>query len=320
MTRRLIITAILLLASIDGFAEERVTLFEGFDLKLQRLTDAMTDKKSCALFVTAHPVYLSIQGPADVTIWPHAEDLFLAFDGEHLVRIGDSPAEGLKYLSKRNGLVPADAKQAARIVKALAAKTPVKIRYIAWPSHDPGDVTVSAPAFAYVWGIAEKQCGWPSLGVPAELPPAEISVYHSKDNDGYAAVSVESNKDLTLVRDAARHGSACTIHVGVHDTVSVKNGSWNSRQNKGELIVRDQAGKVVFEEKFPPFDGGPPGGTRWAKAEDAALAMWSVAPLGSVSVVGNSYEIENVPLYGFREMWNWGLENCPLPKLATSSP
>jgi hypothetical protein len=307
-------------AGIAADADERVVLFEGFGMKLEQITDAMTDKTGCALFVENGPIYLSVEGRSKVTVWSRSDDVHFAPDGKHLVRVGTGTPAPLTYVPKRKGLSAPEA-VAAQIVKALASGQPVKLRYVDWPSYEESDVTVDAPTFAYVWGKAVKQCGWPSLGIPAELPEAKLSVYEPTDegSTGYAAVSVAGNGDLGLNKGFDKFGGGCHISLGVHETIGRQGGRWITRAvdlgGHTKITVRDQDGAVVFERRVPTSYEDAVRGTRWPDAEEAAKAMWKAAPLGTVSITGGTYAKENVPLYGFRELWTWGLQKCAFPAL-----
>jgi len=303
-------------------ADDRVTLFEGFDLKLEQITDAMTDANTCALFVENGPIYFSVEGRSKVTIWPNSDDVHFAPDGKHLIRIGNATPSQLTYVSKRKALSVAETPLAAQVVKALAARESIKVRFVDWPSYENTDVTVEALAFAYVWSMAEKQCGWPTLGVPAQLPEPKLSVYEPTEEDsaGYATVAVPGNRDLALKKGFNKYGGGCHISVGVHDVVGMQGGRWTSGTvdlaGRTKITVRDSSGAVTFEGKVPTRYGmSATRGTDWDLGKEAEQAMWTAAPLGTVSIMGGTYPKENVPLYGFRELWSWGIQKCGFPSL-----
>lgn len=310
----------LCLLSTFASADDRSVVFEGFDLKVEQVTDAMTDAKTCALFVESGWIYLSVESPSKVTIFSNNERLHFSPDDKHLVRIGsDAPGE-LSFVANRNAL---SATNGAEIVKALAAGRPITIRYFDWPSHESQDVTVEAPAFAYAWGKSEKQCGWPGLGVSGELPGAKLSVHEStvEGHEGYARVSVAGNQKLGLTKGFDEYGGGCHIAVGNNETVGMQAGRWTSAKldfgGRAKLTVRDQVGAVILEAGFPtePTIGSSTQGNKWDRGEAVARAMWQVAPLGTVSVTGTSYEEKNLSLYGFRELWQWGKQKCSFPSL-----
>src|SRR4051794_33403248 len=104
---------LLLLSAVQASADERVALFEGFDMRLEKITDAMTDARTCALFVHDGPIYFSIEGRSKVTIWADSDDVHFAPDGKHLVRIGSSMPVPLTYVPKRKALSASESALAA---------------------------------------------------------------------------------------------------------------------------------------------------------------------------------------------------------------
>jgi hypothetical protein len=307
---------------IQPRADDRNTLFEGLGLRLVSIVDSMTDKKQCALFVSPEygPIYLSIEGPDKVTIWPKKEGLLFASDAEHLVRIGEFPAFKLQVLTKRNGLAVSDSTDAASLVKALAKGERVRVRYVEWPSYEKVDVEPSNFALPYVWSIASEKCGWPSLGMPAELPPAKLDIYQSQepDNKGYARITVNGNRDLGLLKGFDKYGGGCQILMGVHETVGIKGRIWMNDlvdlNGRTKFVVRDKSGGIIFESKVPT-EYGRSSTNPWPAGEQAVRAMWQVAPFGTAILDKGGYEEQKVMLYGFKEVWSWGVQNCSLPSL-----
>ncbi|MEA2237575.1 MAG: hypothetical protein QOC81_2299 [Thermoanaerobaculia bacterium] len=311
--------------AIDSRCDDRVVLYQGLDIKLERITDSMTDAKTCAMFLESGPVYLSVEGKTKVTVWPNSEDIHFAPDGKHLLRIGTASPIRLLYIPKRNALAAPDAIAANQIVKALATHQTVKLRYVAWPSYAEQDLDVELPAFAFVWAKAEKQCGWSGLGVPGTLPTPKLSTYlpEEEGSAGYASVSIQGNRDLGLTKGFDKYGGGCHITLGVHETIGIFKGRWTTRTvdiaGNTKIIVRDQDGAVVFEGKVPTDYGMDAiGGTDWSLAQDIAKALWAAAPLGTISITGSSYPKESVPLYGFRELWSWGMQSCSFPEVQST--
>jgi hypothetical protein len=319
--RSLSLAALLFVASTLQ-AADAVTFFEGFGMSVDESVDAMTDVKSCTMYLESYPILLSIEGKSRLGIWPNIDNLLFAFDGKHLIRVGTAPAVSLAYVSKKRALVPKDAATAAQVIKALATQKTVKIRFADWPGYKDHDVTVESPAFAYVYGIARKRCGWPSLGVSEELPPAKLFLYESKDpgSEGYATNHVEGNQDLGVKKNFDKYGGGCHITIGIHDTLGMQGGKWVSglgnANGKAEMIVRDGDGKIVTLTSLPKagLSGAP-----WPDAEKVARAMWNAGVLGTVSITGTSYPKEKVSLYGFRELWAWGMERCAFPSLEAAA-
>lgn len=318
MTKLALVFIAALFASA-AHADERERLFEGMGIKLDKITDSMTDKTECVMFVDHGPIYLGIT-PSRVNIFSNSDELLFAFDSKHLLRVGDGKPVTLTYLTKQNGLQVSDAPTVANVQKALAARTPVKVRFFDWPSHDQHDRDIVSPAFAYAWGKAEKGCGWKSLGVPAELPKAELRVYTpaGEENAGYAKLSVEGHDALGLQKNWDRYGGGCHLTVGLRETIGMMGGRWtNATVDLGgskRIVIRDADGKVLFDEKVPnTYDPEmTKRGNPWEPAKRAASVMWEAAPHGSVSIE-SGYVEKSAMLYGFRELWTWGVEKCGFP-------
>lgn len=286
-------------------ADERSTLFKGFGLKLERIVDSMTDERRCALFVdedsafgvSAKPVYLAIQGPKKVVIWPRAEGLLFAADAKHLLRIGSDPPRTVTPLTKRNGLT-VDGSLAIALIKALASREKVRLRFVKWPSHDSVDVELGNHAVAYVWGRAAKDCGWPPLAIAPELPVPQLVI--EEESGGSADASVSGNAQLRLRREIEKYSRKCHLTFGMRRVASFTNGRLSSPPEK--LTVRDSDGKVRFEV----------GTSDPTSSFDATIeAMSQAAPHGSV-IVNDDGLSDEFMLYGFSELWKWGVDNCDL--------
>jgi hypothetical protein len=320
MKRAIAILILCLSVGTLSRGDERTTLFEGLGLRLVSITDSMTDKKQCALFVNFEfgPLYLSIEGADKATIWPKDSDVFFAPDSDHLIRLGNSSPFKLQVLTNRNGLAIANGSEVRAMIKTLAKGDTLRVRYVEWPSHNPVDIEdLSSFAFPYVWSIASEKCGWPALDGPKDLPPAKLYTHESedKDNKGYASLSVLGNMDLGMMKTADTYGGGCQVTIKSQENVGFKKKVWTSevvdRSGNQKLIVRDKSGTIVFEGKVPT-EYGRSSPTPWPLGESAARAMWQQAPLGSVEIEGSLYQPRTI-LYGFRELWAWGQQNCQLP-------
>jgi hypothetical protein len=300
-------------------ADDRTTLFDALGLRLVSITDSMTDKKQCALFVDSGPVYLSIEESDKVTIWPRKDGVLFASDADHLVRLGESAPFKLKVLTKRNGLAVVDSTDATALVKAVAKGERVRVRYVEWPSYEKADLEFSNFALPYVWSLASEKCGWPTLGIPPELPPAKLDIYQSEDpsNKGYASVTVNGNRELGVQKGFDKYGGGCHITLGGHETVGMKGKNWTSDvvdlRGRTKLVVRDKSGTIIFEGKVPTTYGRSDANP-WPPGEQAVRAMWRAAPFGTVVLAESTYEPKAM-LYGFRELWSWGMQNCSFPSL-----
>lgn len=56
-------------------------------------------------------------------------------------------------------------------------------------------------------------------------------------------------------------------------------------------------------------------GNPWEPAKRAAGVMWEAAPHGSVSIE-SGYVEKSAMLYGFRELWTWGVDKCGFPAVS----
>ena len=87
------------------------------------------------------------------------------------------------------------------------------------------------------------------------------------------------------------------------------------------LIIRDSDGNIVFNETFPSDFTNPAWtnktwtGEKWPAGKMAAMKAWEVAPLGSIEIERGSGHEEKILLYGFRELWKWGVDNAGFPPL-----
>lgn len=79
------------------------------------------------------------------------------------------------------------------------------------------------------------------------------------------------------------------------------------------MIIRDSNGIVVFKEVLPSHYENANTGETWPVGKTAAKKAWEFAPLGSIEIEG-SYG-KKVLLYGFRELWQWGVNNADFPSL-----
>lgn len=306
---------------IQARADDRKTLFDGLGLKLVTTIDAMTDKSQCSLFVLPEygPIYFSIEGPDKVTIWPRIDGLLFASDAEHLLRIGDATPIKLQVLPKRNGLA-IETSDAAAVVKALIKGDRIRLRVVRFPSYEKTDLEPPSNfALPYVWSLATQKCGWPSLGVSTELPSAKLDIYKpdNPDSQGYVSVTVRGNGDLGIRKGFDKFGGGCDITLGSHEIFGMKAHRWISEwvdsDGRTKLVVRDKDGNILFEERVPT-QYGRVGANPWPVGEQAARAMLRAAPFGSVILEDSTYK-PKATLYGFKELWDWGIQNCSFPSL-----
>lgn len=303
----------------SAFADSSTIIFEGLNMQIVAKTDEMTDKKSGVIFVDNGPIYLAIYGHDDYTIWSRKDNLLFAHDGQHLIRVRESKPFSLNAMSKRNGLKPTNKVEAESVINSLVKGEEVKLRYFDWPKYDIIDTKIKNPSLAYVYNKAAKIFGWKDFGIPPVLPPIKLSVYIPKEPDsaGYATVKVEGILDLGLTKNFDKYGGGAIIDIGVNQTFGLHKGRWICKSvalgGGKHLIIRDSEGAIVFKEELPKNYKDPITGETWPAGERAAVAAWKSAPLGSIEIEG-SYG-KRVLLYGFREIWKWGIDNAGFPSL-----
>jgi len=305
--------------STPTLADERKTIFEGCDAKIVSIIDDMTDKKSEVIFLYFAPIYMAVYGSNDYAIWTNSNDLHFAFDSSHLIRVGDNKPFSLICLEKRNGLRPTNAVEAESVIKSLAKGEEVKLRYYDWPQHDKIDRKLQNPNFGFVYYKAVKLFGWKDFGVSHQLGPVKLNIFISTEPDskGYARVTVEGNRYLGLRKNFDKYGGGATINVGANSAFGLHKGRWICKSvelsgNK-HLIIRDSNGDIVFKEVLPSSYNNVITGETWPVGKTAAKKAWEVAPLGSIEIEG-SYG-KRAFLYGFRELWKWGVDNAGFPPL-----
>jgi hypothetical protein len=302
-----------------AYSNEKKTLFEGFGARIVSIVDDMTDKKSGVIFLDFGPIYMAIYGHNDFIIWANKENLNFAFDVTHLIRIGKNNPLSLSALTKRNCLKPANSIEANSIIKALAKGDEIKLRYYNWPQNNQIDIKLQNLNLGFIYYKAEKYFGWKDLGVSKKLSAPKLHIYTSPDPDdeGYAVVKVVGNSELSLKKNFDKFGGGATIDVGILSGFGLHEGEWicNNVELSGDkyLTICDSTGDIIFKELLPSAYSDVNTGEPWPEGETAAKMAWEAAPLGSIEIEG-SYG-KKVLLYGFRELWKWGIENADFPSL-----
>lgn len=307
----------------SAIADERKTVFEGLDTKIVSILDDMTDEESGVIFLDlgpVSPIYMAIYGHDHFIIWANTNDLYFAFDRTHLIRVGKNKPFPLKSLSKRNGLKPTNTKETESVVESLVKGEEIKIRFYNWPQYDKFDQKIQNPNLAFVYNKAVKQFGWKDFGIPAKLAPVKLDIYIPTDPDtkGYATLSVIGNRDLGLKKGFDKHGGGCYVTIGEYkELFGTQKGKWCCSEvdsfGRNRIIIRNSQGKIVFEGKVPHTYSSPKKGNRWPLGAKAAKAAWESAPLGSIEIEG--IHGKRVLLYGFKELWEWGVDNAGFPSL-----
>lgn len=306
-----------------AFSAERKTIFEGLGGAIESEVDSMTDRKIGLLFIYDGPYYIAIYDHESFTIWPRADGLIFSDSGSNLIRIGGSRPIRLVRASKRGGLTASNKLEAAKIIRSLVNSEEIKFRYEEFPSDKVVDSVINNKAAGFLYSKAASAFGWKNLGQSSAPPLAEVRPYISKDHDGYFRVSVLLNDDIQLTRGFKRHGEDVVfVEFGWPSRVKAfgynpSQENWQAgsdilNENK-EIIIRDKDGNITFQVKSPPYDPYKNQIT-WPEGEGVAKATWKAAPMGTLEIKsGLTNSVSN--LYGFREVWRWGVENAGLSKI-----
>ncbi|MBC8416177.1 MAG: hypothetical protein ISS80_01900 [Candidatus Cloacimonetes bacterium] len=315
----LLVLLSIVVISNSAFADDRETVFEGLGAKIVTVVDDMTDEKSGVIFLDFGSIYMAVYGYNDYAIWANTDDLNFAFDETHLIRVGENEPFTLKSLIKRNCLKPTNAVEAEAVIKSLARGEEIKLRYYNWPQHEKIDKKLQNLNFGFIYNKAVNLFGWKDFGISTELAPVKLNIYIPTDigSEGYVSITVEGNSDLGLGKNFDQFGGGTTINVGVKSGFGFNKGHWicGSVELSGNkhLIIRDSNGIIVFKEVLPTSYICAPAGERWPSGEIAAKKAWEASPLGSIEIEGSFGK--RVMLYGFRELWKWGVENSVFPSL-----
>jgi len=315
--------------AISVFAQERETIFEGFDTQMDSFVDAMTDEKSGAIFVFFGPIYMAIYGHNDFTIWSYGNYMNFAPDATHLIRVEGNKPFSLTYRDKLNSLSFANHAEAESVIQALVKGEEINLRYY----EDKGnrynqvDSKLQNIFLGFVYCEAAKLFGWKDFGVSPDLPLVKLNIYTPTKPGikSYARIDVQGNPELMLINNKAEAGAFnysmgawnASIMVGKEQVFGLSSdGEWICRGGslnlfasilgKEHVIIRDSNGIMVLKEELK-WTGGWPGG------ETVAKKAWEVAPLGSIDIEGDGKG--KVLLYGFRELWKWGVDNLNFPSL-----
>jgi hypothetical protein len=286
-------------------AQSSSVLYDALDMKLSKSQDAMTDGVTCLLRIGPESWKFTIDSDKSFLIEKTVGQI--APDEQHMIRLGRGKPIPLTYVPRRNLLTLRDPISAGAIVKAIVqGSDSVRIRFFTFPSREIWDVTVENPnvGLAYQRGVAG--CGWRPLIVPAVIASARISVYEPADANmpGYASVRVVGNSNLSLTKGFDTFGGGCQIKVGPEEFFGIKEGQWTGLSavaaGRGEYVVRDSAGKELLKTASP---------------EAAARSAWSAGPLATLERSPSWSESSLTRLYGFRELWEWGVRRCRFPSI-----
>lgn len=300
----------------------RSVLFDGLGMQLAKSTDGFTDKTECLLTIGRGGLLATLT--ATGVIFTHASDKVLfAPDEQHLGRAGTGAAVTLMKVRNRNALVASNPDDDRALREAIINGEEVKVRFFDFPRATVNDVTLQNPNVGYVHRLAVTGCGWADTGRAAELAPVKTSVYLPKDPDsaGYATVSVIGNPELGLHKEFDRYGGGCWINVGVKNLFGMKGGHWvNSAVDLGKrtaLLIRGANGEILFSEPLPTNYNlrDPHGANPWPRGLEAAAGAMRAGPLGTIELDPQDTFTTRAVLYGFPELWAWGVQNCGFPRI-----
>lgn len=311
---------IVLFFSNYATANDQETIFEGLNAKIVSTQDAMTDKISGAIFLDFGPIYLAIYSHNYFIIWSNYDDLLFAPDKTHLIRVREVPPFSMKKLPNKEGLEPIDDIEAQGVIESLVKGEEVKIRYFDWPKYSKFDRKIQNINFAYIYSKAVKTFGWKDFGIPPKLAPVKLGLFEKYDsgNKGYSSITINGNGDLRLWKNIDQNGEWCDVQLGDFSRIfTIKNGRWYCSESfpegNGRVVIRNSEGEIVFKGKLPKktsYDG-----SSWPLGAEAAKAAWDSAPLGSIELMQGDNRKDIAALYGFRELWEWGIANANLPSL-----
>ena len=91
------------------------------------------------------------------------------------------------------------------------------------------------------------------------------------------------------------------------------------------IKITDKDGNVIYEGQSPEKGYnhfGEDGAPEWPEAKNVAKALLKAGPLGSIKIVSKprwrpefSPFPESYSLYGFKELWEWGVLNAGMAKI-----
>lgn len=290
-------------APTQVFANERTVHFDGMDAQIVSVVDYMTDKKKQGIIMRFGRINVTIHGHAILLISTAFIGEGFSLNGRHLIRVGKNKPFVLTPIG-RDSLALLNPSEAELVITAMAKGEFVKFRYYAWGENERIDTGFHHPAMGFIYNKAAKLFQWKDLGVSGEINPAKLIV-------GSTGVSVLGNISLSLSKDSAESNGCATIVRGF----GIDKGEWVSGRNNYQeehLIIRDADGIIVFKEVFPDFSVGKyvrcP---KWLAGKIAAQKAWEHAPLGSIEIEGEHGK--KVMLVGFKELWQWGVDNAGFP-------
>jgi hypothetical protein len=308
-------------------AQGRTTIFEGFNGTIESEVDSMTDRKVGLLFIRFKELYIAIYDHESFTIWPSSEKLLLADSKNNLIRPpGSAPIKLIR--TAKGGLTTMSKAEASKIIRSLVNGQEIKLRYETFPSRDATDRTIQNKAAGFLYTKAASEFRWKMHGQSNLIPKADIFSYFGKSNgelDGYFTANILLNNQIELSRIQKRFNSNIFVKFDFplrKEVFGFGNGNWLFKPDiltkKIEIAVKDENGKIIYEGSTPDLDHESSmrgyDGLIWGDAENVAKAAWKAGSMGTITLksrIGNSTS----SLYGFRELWQWGIDNHGLPPI-----
>lgn len=315
-------------AATTTLASDRTTIYEGFNASIESETDSMTDRKIGLLFIHFGAYYIAIYDHQSFKIWPGTDKLIFADNKNNLIRPSKSNPIRLIRTYPKGGLTTANKTEAAKIIRALVNGEEVKFRYEDFPGYETNESIMQNKAAGFLYTKAAAEFGWKNLGQKNEIPKADISTYISKDANGepngYFSNSVLLNDQVQLSRGDRKWGGAVFAEFGFPlrvEAFGFNGKNWlfkpNILREKMAITIKDKDGNTLYQGNTPTYDMKQDSlrGSGWPDAENAARAAWKAGPFGTLTIKSNR-ESQTSLLYGFQELWQWGIENAGLPKIS----
>ena len=321
---------------ISSFAQkEREIIFENYDTRIVSYVDNMTDQKvEYLVLLFDSPIYMAIFRHNDFSIGFYSNYEYLHFspDATHLIRVGDSTPIPLNYIDKANCLKPKTPEMGDLVISALVKGEEISLRYYMdtqipvfespVKQYEQIDTKFQNIFFGFVYHKAATLFGWKDLETSPDLPPVKLNILTPTDPESKVEVTVtiQGNPSILLTKNKER--SYASIKVGGREALRFNSNSecvYIDNYMPDYLIIRDLDGKTVFKERLPigSYIEKPTsytmlafGDTRWSEGETAVKKAWETGSLGFIEIEGRKGS-----LYGFRELWQWGVDNLNFPSI-----
>lgn len=194
---------------------------------------------------------------------------------------------------------------------------------------------LTAPA-GYIYNVAAARYGWKQYPGTESIKSAQI--FHYKIGDYYR---IEVDRYFLAVDQSVLYIDAHAIHqpsIDVHLRLSVPSSKkdilskdlllfsfrpeeggwtipWNGPLPGRTLLLKDAQGKLLDYWVLPKNRVGREWyqGTLWPQAKLFVNALRISSPMSTIEVAG--MPMTKVMIYGFQEMWQWGIGNAGFPDM-----